>query len=260
MITLEVLKNYFPPYMQENTTFCKYMIKEYLQLMILDYLSTTKYVDKLSFIGGTNLRLVKGIDRFSEDLDFDCKDLSFEEFISLTDSVVTMLRRNGFNVQTKEKENEKLSAFRRSLYFPELLFNFELTGHREERFLIKLESQDQGFNYNTIVKKIKGCGYFFPFRMPTDSVLCAMKLTAMIKRGKGRDFYDAMFLLSITQPDYSFLENKCNIHNLTGLKQEVHALLTKTNLSQKTMDFQHLLFNKENSKKILQIGDFIDSL
>ncbi|MCK9626641.1 MAG: nucleotidyl transferase AbiEii/AbiGii toxin family protein [Bacteroidales bacterium] len=30
----------------------------------------------MTFIGGTNLRFVKGIDRFSEDLDFDCKDLS----------------------------------------------------------------------------------------------------------------------------------------------------------------------------------------
>ena len=29
---------------------------------------------KIFFIGGTNLRLVKGIDRFSEDLDFDCKN------------------------------------------------------------------------------------------------------------------------------------------------------------------------------------------
>lgn len=111
MITLDTLKAYFPPYMQQNITFNKYMLKEYFQLMILDYLSTTQWSTKLLFIGGTNLRLVKGIDRFSEDLDFDCRDLSFEEFISLTDSVVTMLRRNGLNVQTKEKESDKLSAF-----------------------------------------------------------------------------------------------------------------------------------------------------
>ncbi|MBG0766428.1 MAG: nucleotidyl transferase AbiEii/AbiGii toxin family protein [Spirochaetaceae bacterium] len=28
----------------------------------------------IPFIGGTNLRLIKHIDRFSEDLDFDCTD------------------------------------------------------------------------------------------------------------------------------------------------------------------------------------------
>ncbi|MGE4525773.1 MAG: nucleotidyl transferase AbiEii/AbiGii toxin family protein, partial [Sphaerochaeta sp.] len=64
------------------------MVKEYLQCQILEYLSHTQYMEHLSFIGGTNLRLIKRIDRFSEDLDFDCKNLSFEEFQSMTDLVV----------------------------------------------------------------------------------------------------------------------------------------------------------------------------
>lgn len=65
MIQLELIRNYFPQEMRENATFQKYILKEYLQLMILDFLSTTHYIRKISFIGGTNLRLVKGIDRFS---------------------------------------------------------------------------------------------------------------------------------------------------------------------------------------------------
>lgn len=40
--------------------------------MILDYLSTKPFICKLTFIGCTCLRLAKGIDRFSDDLDFDC--------------------------------------------------------------------------------------------------------------------------------------------------------------------------------------------
>ena len=62
------------------------MLKEYLQLLILDHLSTTPYIHKVTFIGGTNLRLIQGIDRFSEDLDFDCKDLNEEEFLAMTDT------------------------------------------------------------------------------------------------------------------------------------------------------------------------------
>ena len=50
------------------------MLKEYVQLLILDYLSASMYVKKITFIGGTNLRLVKGIDRFS-------KVLVFAEFV-----------------------------------------------------------------------------------------------------------------------------------------------------------------------------------
>jgi hypothetical protein len=38
--------------------------------MILDYLSSTPSIQKMAFIGGTNLRLVKGIDRFSEEFGF----------------------------------------------------------------------------------------------------------------------------------------------------------------------------------------------
>ncbi|HSH52248.1 MAG TPA: nucleotidyl transferase AbiEii/AbiGii toxin family protein, partial [Bacteroidales bacterium] len=87
MINLDLIKQYFPEYLQDNIAFQKYFLKEYIQVLILDYLSNTAYIQKIAFIGGTNLRLVKGIDRFSEDLDFDCKDLSKEEFLEMTDNV-----------------------------------------------------------------------------------------------------------------------------------------------------------------------------
>jgi len=65
MIQLDLIRNYFPLEIRENAAFQKHILKEYLQLMILDFLSTTHYIQKITFIGGTNLRLVKGIDRFS---------------------------------------------------------------------------------------------------------------------------------------------------------------------------------------------------
>ena len=71
MIRIEQIKRYFPPKLQNNASFHKYKLKEYLQLLILEYLSSTEHIRTLTFIGGTNLRLIKGIDRFSEDLDFD---------------------------------------------------------------------------------------------------------------------------------------------------------------------------------------------
>ncbi len=91
MIQLELIRNYFPAGIKDNASFQKYMLKEYLQLLILDFLSGTPYIEKVVFIGDTNLRLVKGIDCFSEDLDFDCKDLSKEEFIEMTDTVLQFL-------------------------------------------------------------------------------------------------------------------------------------------------------------------------
>lgn len=260
MIQLEQIKNYFPVLIRENSIFDKHILKEYLQLMIMDYLSSTPYIQKISFIGGTNLRLVKGIDRFSEDLDFDCKDLSKEEFIEMTNEVILFLKRSGFSVEIRDKENPKLKAFRRNIYFPELLFDLGLSGHKEERFLIKIENQDQGIEYKPVMINIKGCGFFFPFPCPSDSVLCSMKIAAMLARAKGRDFYDLMFLLSQTNPDYDFLQKRCGINNLQAFKNATNKLLETVDLSKKQKDFEHLLFNRANSAKILRFKDFINSL
>ena len=94
MIDLDSLRKYFPAAVRENAVFGKHILKEYLQLMILDFISSTNYADKLCFIGGTNLRLVYGIDRFSEDLDFDCKNMDKDEFLKMTDDILAFLKRN----------------------------------------------------------------------------------------------------------------------------------------------------------------------
>jgi len=211
MIDIKQICGYFPGTVRGNASFHKHMLKEYLQLMILDYLSSSPYAGKLCFIGGTNLRLFHGIDRFSEDLDFDCRNMTEAEFRTMTDDVLFFLRMNDFNVETRDRENSKLTAFRRNYYFPGLLFEMNLTGHRDERFLIKIEAQDQGVNYAPVMTDVKACGFFFPIQVPPIGVLCSMKLSALVTRAKGRDFYDAMFLLSQTQPDYEFLT--CIIHS-----------------------------------------------
>jgi predicted nucleotidyltransferase component of viral defense system len=135
-----------------------------------------------------------------------------------------------------------------------------LSGHREERFLLKVEAQNQQIPYAPVVVNIQGCGYFFPFPVPPDGVLCSMKIAAMLARAKGRDFYDLMFLLSQTPPDYGFLEKRCGIRNLRELQEKTTALLSVTDLNMKKRDFEHLLFNKASSEKILRFGAFIYSL
>ncbi len=154
MIDIEYLKSFYPPYISGNPSMQKNILKEYIELLVLDYLVTTPYMQKLTFIGGTNLRLIKGVQRFSEDLDFDCKNLTESEFIKMTDSVVSFLKANGLNAETKDKENPKLTAFRRNIVFPGLLYDMNLTKHKEERFLLKIEAQDQGVDYVREVKTI----------------------------------------------------------------------------------------------------------
>lgn len=260
MMNINIIRSYFPSSLRNNAAFDKYMLKEYLQLMILDYISSSKYASKLCFIGGTNLRLIHGIDRFSEDLDFDCKNLSKEDFIKMTDGIIAFLGGNDLQVESRDKENTRLAAFRRNLYFPELLFKMNLSGHKEERFLIKIEAQDQGVNYKTEIADIRDCGYFFPIKVPPTSVLCAMKLSALLTRAKGRDFYDSMFLLSLTEPDYNFLKERSGIKSKAELKVALEKKLQEVDLAKKSKDFEHLLFNSVNHSKILRFPEFVKSL
>ncbi|MCX6286806.1 MAG: nucleotidyl transferase AbiEii/AbiGii toxin family protein [Bacteroidetes bacterium] len=260
MIQLSQILGFYPPILRDDPSSRKYLLKEYIQLLILDYLATTKYMRKLVFIGGTCLRLVKGIDRFSEDLDFDCKDVSADDFMRMTNEVITYLNRFGLKAEARDKTSDKITVFRRNIYFPDLLQEMQLSGHKDERFLIKIECQDQQVSYNSEKAVIHGCGFFFPFPVPSDPVLCSMKISALLSRQKGRDFYDLMFLLSFTLPDYSFLAARKQIRNSAGLKQALTEMLSRTDLKKKARDFEHLLFQKTNNLRILNFPTAVETI
>jgi len=69
-----------------------------------------------------------------------------------------------------------------------LLFDLGLSVYKEERFLIKIESQNKAFEYTPQMTNISGCGFFISLPVPPDEALCAMKLSALLSRAKGRDF------------------------------------------------------------------------
>jgi predicted nucleotidyltransferase component of viral defense system len=260
MIGIEQLLNFYPPQVNASPALRKYILKEYIQLTILEYLTTTHWIRKLTLTGGTNLRLAKGIDRFSEDLDFDCKNLTREEFMQMTDDVLRYIKLSGWKVEIRDKPAPKLTAYRRNFHFPVLLFDLGLSGFREERFLIKIEAEDQKISYNPVMGRISGCGMFFLFPVPSDPVLCAMKLSALITRQKGRDFYDCIFLLGQTQPDFDFLQARHGIGKMDELKVMLAGLVQHIDLEIKSRDFQHLLYNSLNSRRILAFGEFVESL
>ena len=258
MIDLQSILAYYPPQIAANASFHKHILKEYIELLALEHLSQSPYAPKIVFIGGTNLRLILGLDRFSEDLDFDCKQLNAEEFISMTDALVEYLRLNGLQVELRDKENPRLTAYCRNIYFPELLFDMNLTGHREERFLMKIE--DQGVNYTPQTAMVSRNGFFFPVTVPSKSTMLSMKFAALLARAKGRDFYDTIFLWQQVQPDYDFLRQRCGIGDPEALKKALNDKLDTVDLVQKQKDFEHLLFNPSRSAQILHFRQFIDSM
>lgn len=260
MISLDQIRNFYPPYLRDNPVHQKYLVKEYIQLMVLNFLSTTSYIRYIIFFGGTYLRLVKGIDRFSEDIDFDCKDFKRNDFFKMTDEIIRFLQQSGYQITVRDRDNPKLKSFRRNIFFPQFLFELGLSGHKEERFLLKIETQDQQFLYPQSNVHIRGCGFFFPFPVPSDEILCAMKISALISRRKGRDFYDVMFLLSQIAPDYSFLTEKLNIRDKASLQAELLKIASEVDLQDRVRDFSHLTFRQENARGILNFKEFVHSI
>lgn len=248
---MEYIRGFYPPYIAQNANMQKHILKEYVELLALEWIARSPYAAKLVFIGGTNLRLIQGIDRFSEDLDFDCKGLSEEEFRQMSDELVKYLQQHGLNAELRNKENTRLTAFRSNVHFPELLFDLQLTGHREERFLMKIEAQDQGADYPREMAIVQRNGFSFPVPVPPLSVLLSMKLCALLTRQKGRDFYDTMFLMQRTDPDYGFLKQKKGIESKEQLDTALREMVSKTDMKTKQRDFEHLLFDNRKSAMIL---------
>lgn len=259
MINIEQILSYYPEQLQKTKKV--HIIREFLQFMLLNHLSNSKYAKDICFIGGTNLRLIHGIDRFSEDLDFDHKNMSRTKFVNMTDSLIKHLQNNGVNVIADDKSRDaRIVAFRRNLIFPQFLYNNGLSPFKDAKFLIKIESQDQGVEYKPEIFLMNGGGYIFNIPAAPNKVLCSMKIAALLNRQKGRDFYDTMFLLSKTQPDYAFLKERTGISSPQELKKALLQTAKNTDLKHKSKDFEHLIIDRNNSKKILLFPDFISKI
>lgn len=83
----------------------------------------------------------------------------------------------------------------------------------------------------------------------------------LLSRGKGRDFYDAMFLLQRTPPDYAFLTRRHpEIRDAAMLKAALATKADSTDLALKRRDVEHLLFHRENAERIERFRDFVATL
>jgi predicted nucleotidyltransferase component of viral defense system len=69
MMSFELLRTHYPDHIP--AAFKVHVIKEYLQSLLLNRISKSGFAKELVFIGGTSLRFCHGLDRFSEDLDYD---------------------------------------------------------------------------------------------------------------------------------------------------------------------------------------------
>lgn len=255
MLSLREIEKYYP---ENIRMFKRSLLREYLQYKILQIIFDSKYANKLSFLGGTALRIVHDNTRFSEDLDFDNFGLKEKEFDEISLAVKKRLELEGYEVEIR---NVFKGAYRCYVRIPGLLFDSGLSGYAEEKILIQLDTAPHGFRYVPEKVMLNKFDVFTEINVTPLDIILSQKIFAIFNRKalKGRDFYDTVFLLSKTKPDYGYLRLKLKIGNGRALKDKLLALDGKVNFRELARDVEPFLFNSEDSKKAALFVKYIKS-
>ena len=246
MLALDQIENQYPDNLRP---FKRSLLREYLQYKILEIIFNSEYANKLSFLGGTALRIVYGNNRFSEDLDFDNFGLSETEFGKIAETIQKGLEAQGLKV---EMSTVSKGAFRCNIRLPKILFENELSGYPEEKILIHIDTVAHHFDYKSDKKILNKFDVFSEIFVTPLDVILSQKFYAAVnrKRAKGRDFFDIIFLLSRTKPNYGYLKEKIGVSNETELRARLEAEFKKLDFKELGRDVKAFLFNPADVKRV----------
>jgi predicted nucleotidyltransferase component of viral defense system len=194
--------------------------REYLQARLLGALQRAGAMIPLAFHGGTLLRFLYSIPRYSEDLDFALeRDKARYDFRAYLQAIRSELAAEGYAVELKVSDQKVVhSAFIR---FVGLLHELNLSPHRDEVLSVKLEvdtNPPAGAQLSTsIVRRY----VVLQLQHHDQASLLAGKLHAILQRPypKGRDIYDLLWYLSDPhwpQPNLALLNNALRQTNWKG--------------------------------------------
>lgn len=179
----------------------KNLLREYLQSRILGLMQEAGAFVPLAFMGGTALRFLYRIPRFSEDLDFtlERKDTSFD-FRELVEGIGRGLEREGYTISLRVSDSS--TVMKASVGFAGLLAEAGLSPHTDEVFWIKIEIDiDPPIGAGLTVTTIDRFGLLRVQHHDLPS-LFADKVAAVLARKytKGRDLYDLAWYLTHDPP------------------------------------------------------------
>jgi predicted nucleotidyltransferase component of viral defense system len=186
-------------------------MREYLQARILESLQRSGAMIALAFHGGTALRFLYAIPRYSEDLDFALErpEASYD-FRAYLRAIEDEFLKEGYQVGIKLNDRKTVnSAFVR---FNHLLYEFRLSSQRDEVLAVKIEIDthppEGAMLDTTLIRR----HVTLRLQHHDRSSLLAGKLHAIFQRRyvKGRDLYDLMWYLSDPgwpNPNFVLLKN-----------------------------------------------------
>ncbi|SRR3989344_1222259 len=260
-----ILKNIVDENFDKSSLYKRNLLKEYLQVLVLDYIYSNDKYSGLVFYGGTCLAHCFGLPRLSEDIDF----VDTEKKIDLGEMMVDL--KDFFKEKTDLPVVFKVQKFRIYLKFPILNELGLSSGSESDILILKLEVFNNfGFckKYQTQIKplfKYNKSILIRTFDLPT---LMSTKIRAILYRkwekknkdgevvisAKGRDYFDLMWYLEKNiEPNFDCLELKTK----KELKRELIDLVEKVDGDSVVLDLENFI---EDKKFVMGLGKNIKGI
>ncbi len=171
-------------------------LREYLQAYIMRILFDDGFFNRAAFVGGTALRFLHQLPRYSEDLDFSLIGKEKQSLETVALRVKRELELSGYEITVKH--NDRRTVRYATIGFSGLLFEAGLSPHRGRKLSIKIELDTRPPAGAALATHIGGV--HFPLAYTTYGLpsLFAGKITALLSRDytKGRDYFDLGWYLS----------------------------------------------------------------
>ncbi|OGF23354.1 hypothetical protein A2Y83_01405 [Candidatus Falkowbacteria bacterium RBG_13_39_14] len=254
MFTFDQIKrNYSEEIARRNP---RAILVEYLQVELLNSLYKQKGSERLSFIGGTAIRIVYNSSRFSEDLDFDNFGLSFKEFDNLLNNAAQDMRKKGFELECRMVEK---GAYHYYVKFAGLLASNNLSNHTNEKILVRVDAVRKKNIIKPNIVRINSFDIYMNILANPAPVILSQKLITILerKREKGRDFYDVSYLLGMTDPDYDYLKREYGVKK-EELKSQLLEKTSKLDMNEWAKDVLPFLIKPDDKERILSFREYIE--
>jgi len=186
------------------------VLREYLQALVMHSLHESEAFQCIAFVGGTALRFLYGLPRFSEDLDFSLdsgKGYDPEKWMSKTKRDLQLA-----GLDTAVALNDRKTVHTAWIKIAGVLKDAGLTGMADQKLSIKLEIDTRPPRGAQTLNQVIERHRMFVVKCYDLPSLMAGKLHALITRQyiKGRDWYDFIWYRAQRpqpQPNLVLLQN-----------------------------------------------------
>lgn len=201
---LEEAKNNNLPVLKKRA-----IIREYLQIIILNSIYKQKSGKYFYFMGGTAMRYFYRLPRFSEDLDFNTLSLGYQEFENILERIGKDLYKEGLPATISASRRKNL--FTGKLLFVDVMGRYGILDGRGASLMIKIEINRPNWELNTESRVFSMYGYSFTSILMSRGNLLSEKICALLNRKRGRDIYDTLYML---RKKFPFNENVLKANNI----------------------------------------------